>query len=140
MAKIIGTESSDDPVMENFLQRLPKDVVDSFSAEQLEHIHSALGVRSWKKHSIDIRTTFPIPFVKRRIYLVLLMGRNRRELSRKEVQISAFTMAAFISAFILFSILLGLLVLYLIKSALGIDLFEGFSLGIWDWFKSLFSN
>jgi hypothetical protein len=30
-----------------------------------------------------------------------------------------------------------LIVLYLIKSALGINLFEGFSLGLWDWLKSL---
>jgi len=25
-----------------------------------------------------------------------------------------------------------------VKSALGIDIFEGFSLGIWSWFKALF--
>jgi hypothetical protein len=26
-------------------------------------------------------------------------------------------------------------ILYLLKSALGINLFPGFSLGLWDWFK-----
>jgi hypothetical protein len=33
--------------------------------------------------------------------------------------------------------LAGLLLLYLVKSALGIDLFDGYSFGIWHWFKSL---
>lgn len=38
----------------------------------------------------------------------------------------------------LFSVLTGLLLLYLLKSALGIDLVPGFSLGIWGWFKDVF--
>jgi hypothetical protein len=29
------------------------------------------------------------------------------------------------------------LALYILKSALGIDLFEGFSLGLWSWLKQL---
>ncbi|MCG6508060.1 hypothetical protein K6U15_15045, partial [Vibrio parahaemolyticus] len=35
--------------------------------------------------------------------------------------------------------LLGLsfLALYLLKSAMGIDIFPNYSLGIWDWFKGL---
>ncbi|HBF73484.1 MAG TPA: 3-phosphoshikimate 1-carboxyvinyltransferase, partial [Alteromonas australica] len=37
--------------------------------------------------------------------------------------------------FLLVSILLGLIVLYLIKSALGINLIDGWSLGLWGWFK-----
>jgi hypothetical protein len=35
----------------------------------------------------------------------------------------------------LFSTLLRLLALYLAKSAAGIDLIPGFSLGIWTWFN-----
>jgi len=126
------------PEVKTILQRMPKDVADSFTATQLDHLHAALGVRSWKRHSIDIRSTFFIPFAKVRIYYVFLVGKNRRELSRREAQISAFTSAIFISLFLLASTLLGLLILYLIKSALGIDLFQGFSLGIWAWFKEQF--
>ena len=40
----------------------------------------------------------------------------------------------------MFSTLLGLLILYLVKSALGIDLVPGFSLGTWGWFKGEFLN
>jgi hypothetical protein len=32
----------------------------------------------------------------------------------------------------------GILVLYLIKSALGIDLIPGFSFGVWGWFQDEF--
>ena len=126
-----------DPALKSLLERMPEDVASTFTNEQLAHLHSALGARSWKKHSVDIRSTFPIPFVKSRIYFVLLMGRNRRDLTRREKQISAFTLAFLFAAFIGVSTLFGLLVLYLIKSALGINLFKGFSLGIWDWFKDL---
>lgn len=34
--------------------------------------------------------------------------------------------------------LVGLLLLYLLKSALGIDIFPDYSFGVWTWFKGLF--
>ncbi|HBB24465.1 MAG TPA: 3-phosphoshikimate 1-carboxyvinyltransferase, partial [Pseudomonas sp.] len=43
--------------------------------------------------------------------------------------------AALATLFLLFSALVGLVILYLLKSALGINLFPDFSLGLWDWFK-----
>lgn len=131
------SQTANDPAVKSLLDRMPPEVAESFTEEQLAHLHSALGARSWKKHSVDIRSTFPVPFIRRRIYFVLLMGRNRRDLTRREKQLSAITFALFIAAFIGASTLFGILVLYLIKSALGIDLFKGFSLGIWDWFKDL---
>lgn len=123
--------------LDNLLRKMPQNVAQSFSEEQLNHLHSALGANSWKRHSIDVRTTFPVPFVKSRLYFVLLVGRNRRDLSRQERQISAFTFALIVSGFVIASALFGLLVLYLLKSALGIDLVKGHSTGIWDWFKGL---
>jgi hypothetical protein len=123
--------------LQKILNRMPANIAKTFSKEQLDHLHSALGTRSWRKHSIDVRTTFPLPFFKSRLYLVFLLGKNRRDLTRTEKQISAFTVSALVVGFILASALFGLLVLYLIKSALGINLFKNFSLGIWDWFKGL---
>lgn len=131
------SQTAKDPAVKSLLDRMPPEVAESFTEEQLAHLHSALGARSWKKHSVDIRSTFPVPFIRRRIYFVLLMGRNRRDLTRREKQLSAITFALFIAAFIGASTLFGLLVLYLLKSALGINLFDNFSLGIWDWFKKL---
>lgn len=129
------TESVNHPAIQNVLDKMPVEVAQSFSATQIAHLHSALGTRSWKKHPVDIRSTFPIPFVKRRIYFVLLIGRNRRELSRREKHISAITVTLIITAFIGISTFFGLMVLYLIKWKLGIDIFpdSNFKLGHWFW-------
>lgn len=117
---------------------MPKDVAASFSEEQLTHLLTAVGSRSWGKHKIDFRGTFKLPFYRWRFYYVFLAGKNYRELSRKEKNLSIFITTVISTLFLIFSATLGLLVLYLIKSALGIDLFPNFSLGIWDWFKDTF--
>jgi hypothetical protein len=126
-----------EPAIQNLLSRMPEHVADSFSDDQLLHLKLSLGSRNWGQHKVDFRGTLPLPFFKSKIYYVFLMGRNHRNLSRREQLISEFTFAVFITLLITFSVLLGLLVLYLIKSALGINLIEGFSFGIWDWFKGL---
>ncbi|NVK56579.1 MAG: 3-phosphoshikimate 1-carboxyvinyltransferase [Alteromonadaceae bacterium] len=127
----------DEAAIKNLLSRMPTSVATSFNEEQLIHLKLALAARKWGKHKVDIRGTFPVPFMRSRIYYVFLMGRNFRELSRREQVVSAFSVAVFITLFITFSVLMGLLVLYLIKSALGINIFKDFSFGIWDWFKGL---
>lgn len=127
----------EEPSVRKLLSRMPKSVADSFSDDQLLHLKVALGSRKWGRHKIDFRGTFPFPFVKSKIYYVFLMGKNHRELTRSEKAISAFTLTLFTSLFILFSVLFGILVLYLVKSALGIDLIDGFSFGVWGWFKDL---
>ena len=65
------------------------------------------------------------------------LKKNQDELSRKEKRLSIVTAAIFSTVFLMFSAAIGILVLYLIKSALGIDLIPGFSFGVWSWFKSL---
>ena len=127
-----------DPVISRLLEKMPDKVADSFNEEQLSHIRNAIGAREWGKHKLDIRGT--IKFFKWRYYYVVLAGRNRRSLSDAEVRFAALVNAAFFAAFLLVSILLGLIVLYLIKSALGINLIDGWSLGLWGWFKSNILN
>jgi hypothetical protein len=127
----------EEPSIRKLLSRMPSSVADSFSDDQLMHLKVALGSRQWGRHKIDFRGTFPLPFFNSNIYYVFLLGKNYRHLTRSEKAISAFTFAFFISFFIILSVLGGMLVLYLVKSALGIDLIEGFSFGIWDWFKGL---
>jgi hypothetical protein len=132
-----NTDIKTEPVIKNLLSRIPKNVADSFSEEQLTHLMTAIGSRSWGKHTIDKRGTFKIPLYKWRFYYVVLLGKNHRELSRKEKHVSLMTSATFSTLFLLFCATFGLLILYLIKSALGIDLISGFSFGIWGWFKGL---
>jgi hypothetical protein len=134
---VTDSKIRNEPVIQNLLSRMPGNVADSLSDEQLIGLKVAIGSRNWGKHKVDFRGTFPIPFVSAKIYYVFLMGRNYRNLTRKEQLISAFTLALFVTLLIIFSVLMGILVLYLIKSALGINLIEGFSFGVWDWFKGL---
>ena len=122
-----------DSFEKGLFQRLPKEVQDSFTQEQLDALKVAFGARKWGKHPVDIRGTLSI--WTWRYYFVILLGRNRRELSRAEQKTARFIQAALIMLFLTFSTLLGILVLYLIKSAAGIDLIPGFSFGVWGWFK-----
>ena len=130
------SEQKQDWFEDGLMKRLPSDVQGSFSQAQLDALKVAFGARKWGRHPVDVRGTINI--WTWRYYFVFLMGRNRRELSRTEKQISLFLKTILIFTFLLFSTLLGLLVIYLLKSAAGIDLFPGFSLGIWGWFKGLF--
>lgn len=128
----------EEPDIQQLLSRMPAPVSETLSDEQLIHLKTAIGSRSWGKHKVDLRGTFHIPFTPWRYYYVLLLGRNRRQLSDREKRISALIVTCFIIGFILFSALFGLLVLYLIKSFAGIDIFPGFSFGVWDYFKDNF--
>ena len=67
--------------------------------------------------------------------MVLLAGRNRRTLSDRERKVQRLGVAVFLTAFLLVFTAVDLMVLYLVKSALGIDLLPGFSLGVWGWFQ-----
>lgn len=122
-----------EPFVRGLLEKLPADSRALFSDEQLLALKIALGGRTWGVHAVDLRWT--LKFWRWRYYFVLLAGRNRRELSRREREIARFAMFVSLAVFLTFSVSLGLLVLYLVKSALGIDLFPGFSLGIWGWFQ-----
>ena len=75
-------------------------------------------------------------FWRFRYYFVFLAGRDRRALSRQQERFFRGTELTFLFGFLGFSALLGLLILYLLKSAAGIDLFPNHSLGIWDWFQN----
>lgn len=136
--KASNQKITEQPAIKKLLSRMPEEVSKSFTDEQLTHLLTAVGSRGWGKHKIDFRGTFKLPFFHWRYYYVVLAGKNYRELSRQEKRASLFITAMLSSIFIFFCAGLGLLVLYLIKSALGIDLFPGFSLGIWSWFKETF--
>jgi hypothetical protein len=127
-----------DPDVMNLLSRLPDETALSLTDRQLSHIKVAVGNGGYRKHKIDCRGTIPIPFYPSRIYFVLLMGRNIRAVTRREKSIALMTTLFLTTLFLSLSTLLGLVVLYILKSALGIDLFEGSSLGLWNWLKQNF--
>jgi hypothetical protein len=122
--------------LRKLLDRMPLEVQDSFTEEQLVNIKIAIGARTWGSHAIDLRST--IKFFRYRYYYVFVAGRNRRELSARERRLGLLIQAAALGVFLTFSALVGILVLYLLKSAAGIDIFPGFSFGVWSWFKGEF--
>ena len=127
----IGTyeDYAEDAQMRELLQRMPDDVATSFSLEQLHGLKSAIATRQWGKHKVDIRGSLPI--IRHRYYFALVAGRNRREMTAEEKALdNAFALVVFV-AFLSFCMVCGLVTLYLIKSALGIDLFDGYSFGLW---------
>lgn len=123
-----------DPAMIKLLERMPSEVRDSFTEQQLSELRVALGARQWGKHKIDIRGTLGLG--RWRYYYVFVAGRNLRD-GVRQGQLGLLMQAVLLSVLLIASALLGLLLLYLLKSALGIDVFDGFSLGIWHWFKEL---
>jgi hypothetical protein len=93
----------------------------------------ALGGRTWGAHAVDARWT--LKWWRWQYYFVFLAGRNRRVLTDREQAIQRVTMATALAVFLSFSAVVGVLMLYLVKSALGIDLIPGFSFGVWGWFQ-----
>ncbi len=122
-----------DPFVLGLKQRLPRDLRDSFTPQQLDALRNAFATRSWARHKLDLRGTFRL--WSNQYYFVLVGGRNKRNLSRAQRNLSLAAKAGVLTLFLFFSILVGLVALYLAKSALGINLFPNYSLGLWDWFK-----
>lgn len=116
-------------------ERLPKQMCDSFTDEQLQALKLAFGARRWGRHPVDLRGTVSV--WRSRYYFVFLLGWNKRALSRSEESLSRFGKSLLILFFLAFSVLAGLVLLYLVKSALGIDLFPNYSLGLWGWVKGV---
>ena len=122
-----------DPFVIGLKQRLPEELRESFTDEQLQGLRTAFGSRSWARHKLDLRGTFS--FWRTQYYYVLVAGRNKRDLTRGQKRLSMAAKAGAITLFLLFSLLLGLVMLYILKSALGINLLPNHSLGLWDWLK-----
>jgi len=102
----------------------------------LQQVLKQVQERPKRKHTLDVR--WQLSFWRWTFYFVFMFGQDRRGLTRSQVAAKRWAIAIAIFLFILISTLFGLLVLYLVKSAMGINIFPHFSLGIWSWFKSTF--
>jgi hypothetical protein len=73
-------DSPRDPFIDHYFKRIDPAVAASFTAEQCEAIKTMFGARGMAQHAVEIRRSLPIG--RRRFYLVLLMGRERRTFGR----------------------------------------------------------
>jgi hypothetical protein len=122
-------------VSARFFRALEPTVAAELTATQRKAIEQALRIMSeGKVHAINVNTVFGLG--RWRCYLVLLVGRDRRHSSHESGL--WFHLQVLLTSLLLLLGLTGTLFgFYLIKSALGIDLFPHFSLGLWDWFIHL---
>lgn len=98
-----------------------------------QNLKTAKTAKSAKKYAIAICTA--VLLFSCRYYCLLIAGGERRERAGNEIRVRRLMYLLFFGLFLLPSLLLGILLLYLIKSAIGIDIFPGFSFGVWNWFK-----
>ncbi|MEA5505325.1 hypothetical protein VB735_19865 [Halotia wernerae UHCC 0503] len=68
-----------DPFIKQFFARIPSQTVATFSDAQLTELKSVFRDRISKRHAVDIRVYIPV--FKRRFYVVLVMGKEKRSLN-----------------------------------------------------------
>ena len=124
-------KSTAELVVERFYAALDQEVETSLTAEQKRGIEQAL-VRAnlASRHRI-------FPFLHRRYFVVFLFGRDLRKVSRESTLFGRVFATLLITLGVVFALLSILLALYMLKSALGIDVFKNFHVGIWTWFVNL---
>lgn len=115
-----------DPFTYHVMERIDPKVRASLTPAQLSAIKAAISAsRSSKKHPIDIRGVIPFFFV--RYYFIILSGRDRRLHTQRieEKRRWLTSLSGGLTLFILGVaplILILILLLYLIKCALGINI------------------
>lgn len=115
-----------DPFIAKFFARIPRATAESFTPDQLAAIRMAFGARSWGSHAVDIRKSFPLFW--RHLYVVLLIGTERRTAARLRAEGETFGTFGNAMVTLLFAALLILPLLgglYLLKWTAGVDLIPG---------------
>lgn len=116
---------------EYYLNRIEPHILESFNPEQIQTVKNLLNqvIPQPSAKIVDLR--FTVDLILSRFYIVLLVGQERRQGTRNYPVTGVTKIGNLIAAILL---LIGLnllmttvlfLLLYLIKSAVGIDLFEG---------------
>ena len=124
------------PAIERFYAQLDPQISEELTPEQKAGVEKAvLAITLGARHKVDIRRSFP--FFGKRFYLVFLLGRDLRQQHRQESTLSRILLTFLLLIAVLFVTSCILLTLYMIKSALVIDIFHNFHVGIWDWWLSL---
>jgi hypothetical protein len=136
MARI--KKSDENSKVNQLLSGMEKSVAESFTYKQRKALRKSINTQDWRSHNVDFRPTLALPFLPWSFYMVFLVGINRRGLLPAErfIAFTMFLLAIFIFGLIIVGCLFVLI--YLLKSWLGIDLFPNESLGIWDKFKNYF--
>lgn len=114
-----------------YMYQIPSPTLDKLDDTDWERIKSVIDAAIPKPSPKIIDLRFVVDLIITRYFVVLLIGKDNRR-QQRQYQVSTVTKLANIIAAILLIIAMSLLIsaitiliLYLIKSALGIDLFSG---------------
>ena len=127
----ITTSSYRSRTPEDYLNLMKPDILSSFDSDQVAEIRSILAqaIPQASPKLVDLR--FTVDLILSRFYIVLFVGKERRR-GQREYRVKGVTRIGNIITATLLLIAMNLLIsafiflfLYLIKSALGIDLFPG---------------
>jgi hypothetical protein len=116
-----------DAYTQHTLSNIKPEVFKTLNLVQLEAIRQAISANApFRQHPIDIRIALPLFFVK--FYLVFLVGQDRRSDTRARESLRRTAVRGMIFILILYglvalSIPLIFLMLYALKSLMGIDIF-----------------
>lgn len=125
----MGEMPSGDPYIENILLKVPPEVAKTLTSEQWNGFREALTLSNRRsRHYLDWRFILPFYFV--RLYGIFILGRDRRGRvehvlhERRKMGKKALG-AVLLAAGLAVLLSVALAVLYVLKSAAGIDLFPG---------------
>lgn len=114
-----------------YLQRVEPQILSSFNSEQLEAIVSVLDQAIPKPSPKIVDLRFVVDLVFSRFYIVLFVGKDRRRKQRRyepKGMAKLGNVVAAVMLLIAINLMLSALLMlfgYLLKSALGINLFPG---------------
>jgi hypothetical protein len=116
----------------HILSKIDPEIMDSFTQQQLNAVYQVIvASRPQEKHPIDVRAVIPLFFF--RIYVVFLMGRDKRPkvqsreaVRRRESDIGVDVFLIILGLIPIF--LLLALVYYFLKVEYGIDYIPDFHL------------
>ncbi|MGJ7096730.1 hypothetical protein [Vibrio hannami] len=121
-------------LLNRFHTALSDQAMEDLTEKQKQEINNAiLSLSIPEHHSINIKSSISI--FKKRYYYSFLFGKDNREDNESSLLgLIVFLLTLFL---LISSATIGLfIIVYLIKSAAGIDIFDHYSLGLWDWFKT----
>jgi len=124
--------------VKQLLNSMDEKVAASFTYKQRKALQKSINNQGWQQHKIDFRPTLAVPFLPWSFYLVFILGTNRRQLLQSERFIALTLFLAIIFFVGLLLITCIFLLLYLIKSWLGLDFLPHTSFGLWDKFEHYF--
>lgn len=84
MADVTFDPVEDHGRLERLLDRLEPEVRESFTAEQRKALRDALRSGTWRRQSVDIRLSVPLP--SSRLFVTVVAGKERRRRQRRKAE------------------------------------------------------